>query len=80
MKNGRCPECNSTDVYFASSTESQGLREQQTIYLRITGLNDISLDTYVCANCGYIRSFVSARDLAQVATGIGKSKAWRKVV
>jgi hypothetical protein len=55
------------------------LRDEHTVCLRIDGLNEVVLETYVCASCGYIRSFVSAKDLTQVKTGIGKSKPWKKV-
>jgi ribosomal protein L37E len=79
MKNGTCPECGSTQVYVGKGTESQGLRDEHSIHLAIDGLNTLYLETYVCANCGYVRAFALDQDLAQIRAGIGKSKPWNKV-
>ena len=79
MRNGKCPECNSTEVYFASGADREGLRDEHSIYVRIEGLDETLLETYVCANCGSVRAFVIAKDLPKVAAGISKSKPWKKV-
>lgn len=79
MKNGTCPECGSSKVYMGKGTASQGLRDEHTVHLAIDGLDSIYPDTYVCANCGYIRSFVPSEKLAQLEAGIGKSKLWKQI-
>ena len=79
MKNGPCHECGSAEVYFAKGTDAQGLRDEHSVHLIIDGLNRLYLETYVCANCGYVRAFVMTKDLPQVAAGIAKSKPWNKV-
>ncbi len=79
MKNGPCPECNSTEIYYATSEDGQGLRDEHSINIRIAGLANAAVETYVCMNCGHIRLFVSPENLADVAVGIGKSKQWKKM-
>ncbi len=78
MKNGTCPECNSPEVYYTTGEDGQGLRSEDNIYLRVKGLNDLDLETYVCAECGYVRSFIASEILADIVAGIGKSKLWKK--
>jgi hypothetical protein len=55
------------------------LREEHSINIRIAGLANVAVDTYVCMNCGRIQFFVSPENLADVAAGVGKSKQWKKV-
>jgi hypothetical protein len=38
MKNGSCSECNSTEIYYATSEDAQGLRDEHSINVRIAGL------------------------------------------
>jgi hypothetical protein len=79
MKNGPCPECNSTQVYYASSANAQGLRDEHSIHVIVDDLKWMYLDTYICANCGYVRSFLIPKDLPRFTAGVGKSKTWKKV-
>ncbi len=78
MKNGICPECNSTEVYV-TNTQDEGLRDENGVYLSIDGMDDVDVETYVCASCGSIRLFVALNDLARLAAGLRKSKPWKKV-
>ncbi len=60
MKNGRCPKCNSSEVYAAKRTglfhllATHGAR-----LLPIEPGVSTRLKNYVCASCGYVESYVT---------------------
>ncbi len=78
MKNGPCPECNSTDVHYAKGEDGEGLRDEHFIVIRIGDL-EAEVDTYVCMSCGYIGLFVAPENRREVAAAMGKSKEWKRV-
>ncbi len=78
MKNGPCPECHSTQVYYSTSEDGQGLRDEHSLTIRIAGLANAAVDTYVCMNCGHIRLFLSSENFPDVVAGIAKRKTWKK--
>lgn len=80
MTNGKCSQCNSTNVYL--STEAL-----QSINLRFPDGGDlIAFDCYVCLDCRYtalyakertLSIFGKSKSLAELITG--DSKRWRRV-
>ncbi len=67
------------EIHCATSDDGQGLRDEHTVSIRIAGLANAVVDTYVCTNCGHIRLFVSPENSADVVVGIGKNNHWKKV-
>ena len=60
MKNGKCPKCSSGDIRVSSSKDWK-LRSYRK-YFQLGLLSYASLDEYVCANCGYIESYVTENE------------------
>ena len=67
MKSGRCPKCGSDKIH-------QGTRiwckrgEHHSNAIPIGLFNYAVLDNYVCADCGYVESYVAERyDLERIA-------------
>ena len=79
MKNGTCPECNSTGIYV-TNTQYERLLDDNGVYLAVDGMDDADVETYVCASCGPIRLFVTSKDLTRLAVGVRKSKPWKKIM
>lgn len=79
MKDGRCPMCNSTEVYanqavrFFSSNARVYLRDEDGIESPKSGAVFVP---YVCVNCGFTAMFV--KDLEAVQS-LPKAKDWKKV-
>jgi predicted nucleic-acid-binding Zn-ribbon protein len=68
MKRGRCPKCDSSEVY----RKTRGpLEEGVSISLWAAA----TLDTYICTNCGYVENYaVDDGNFAKIV------KKWRKVL
>ena len=72
MQNGRCPKCNSTEVYRGTQSllqAGEGLLHL-VAYVKNTGVN-LMLDAYVCSNCGYVEMYVAD-------SSKGRLGLWRK--
>jgi len=78
MKNGPCPECGSTDVYFGKVREVKGgLRDEHQVFIPTSGMN-LYADTYVCLNCGNVRLFLNEQSKKDALAAIPKDKDWTK--
>ncbi len=64
MKNGKCPKCETNNVY----TKDWGLDPR-----KISGRTQMHSD-YICADCGYVESYYTREE---VLSGI--TKEWKKV-
>ena len=52
MKNGRCPKCQSEEVFIRPQG---GLYQRGEAYqVQLLAKKDFNLITYVCADCGYV--------------------------
>lgn len=76
MKNGTCPECNSTEVYLSGVSPLQAGESLVRIY-NPAG-NDMPIEIYLCAQCGHTEMQVAENYKAQLADLV-KSKLWKKV-
>ena len=57
MKTGVCPKCNSTAVYSGVDIPlKKGPFGSNAIPLSMTSI--AALDNYVCADCGYVESYI----------------------
>jgi hypothetical protein len=75
MKNGKCPMCNSTEVY--TNTESEFVADGDSVELYDID-NDlrIYLTPYVCVKCGFVAMFTDdADEIADLPDEIG----WKRV-
>lgn len=88
MRAGTCPKCNSSEVYsaYAQGSLDAGLRAGEgqallNIHKDKGGLfgddfTMLSLECYVCRNCGYLEQYV--HDVDQL-NKLADAKNWHKV-
>jgi predicted nucleic-acid-binding Zn-ribbon protein len=63
MKRGICPKCGSTEVYAGTNVSfKSGTYSSNAI--PVTFWHYAPLDNYVCADCGYVESYIA--DVAQL--------------
>jgi predicted nucleic-acid-binding Zn-ribbon protein len=78
MKNGHCPKCNSTEVYRGAPATLAAGEGWVHLENRKTGTN-IMLDSYVCANCGYVEMYVAEASKVKLPSLAEDKKFWQKV-
>lgn len=72
MKNGKCPKCRSTEIYFQKNAFMRGGGMQGNRLVLSFG-STAALDNYVCGQCGYTEKYLSG------AADIGKVRAkWKR--
>ena len=60
MKNGKCPKCNSREVYKHSGIS-------QRSHLSVSTFKQAKLEDYVCAGCGYLEVYIiKSEDLKKI--------------
>jgi predicted nucleic-acid-binding Zn-ribbon protein len=58
MKNGRCPKCQSVEIFVNSE---KGLYHRGEVYaVQLRAKKDFDLECYVCADCGFVQLYVAA--------------------
>ena len=58
MKNGQCPKCGATPVYFLAG--GPGGAPTNTVRLSRWAVNGFAaVDTYACVVCGYVESYIA---------------------
>ena len=64
MKNGKCPKCNLSHVYFKEyALDGKG----------------VEYVNYICTACGYFETCITDKDaLSKIITLAGKSGDWKK--
>ncbi len=73
MKNGSCPKCNSSEVYAGTNVVSKG-GSYGANSIPISFWRYAALDNYVCAQCGYVESYIAdSSKLSEI------KKQWPKV-
>lgn len=60
MKNGICPRCHAAQVFSSSKLRAETGNASS---IPLSFLRSISLDNYVCTNCGYVESYVSEPEM-----------------
>jgi hypothetical protein len=79
MRNGPCPECNSTEVYYGETRGRQGgLRDEHQVYIP-TGGPHLYAETYVCLSCGCVRLFLDEQGMQDAAKQVPADPGWTKV-
>jgi hypothetical protein len=68
-----CPECGSDEIYYARGVGSNWMQTgNATNHILISqGFTPLraAVDTYVCAGCGYVRTFISKQqDLEKITS------------
>ena len=76
MKNGKCPNCDSTEIYQSDFAPLQAGGSLLGLY-NPAG-NDLKLQAHLCANCGHIEIGV-AEVSRQKITDLVKTEKWKKV-
>jgi predicted nucleic-acid-binding Zn-ribbon protein len=78
MKDGKCPKCNSTQVFRgAPATLAAGEGKVHLENFK-TGSN-LMLDSYVCANCGYVEMYVTEASKSKLPDLAKDEKFWRSL-
>lgn len=73
MKSGICPKCQSDSVYSGDGIPlKKGPFGSNAIPIGLTLL--AAMDNYVCAQCGYVESYISEDTKLEAI-----AKKWRKV-
>lgn len=69
MKKGYCPKCKAQEVYTGKDIKfKKGTYGSNTIPLGGIFGGEVALDNYVCADCGYVESYInSEKDLKKIA-------------
>lgn len=76
MKNGTCPNCNSTEVY---STDFSPLQAGDSLVrLYNPKGNNLPIEIYLCANCGHMEIGVPESHKARISDLV-KTDKWKKV-
>lgn len=82
MKSGKCPKCNSTEIYTSESTLGGS---QHSVSLMCGNGDVFAIESYVCLNCRHIEMFAvensavlwgKGKNLTEVVT---KGDKWKKV-
>ena len=73
MKTGTCPKCGSDEVFSGAGISlKKGPFGSNSIPVGLTSI--AALDNYVCADCGYVESYVSdPKKLVEI------SRKWDKI-
>lgn len=75
MKSGKCPMCNSTEVYTNPESEFRASGDIVELSDMNNGLQ-IYLVPYICMKCGFAAMFVDDMDEIRDLT---EQKGWRRV-
>ena len=69
MKSGKCPKCNSSNVYFkAYALDKITLNGKIVEYMN-----------YVCVDCGYFETYITDKEaLSKIVTRAEKLGDWKK--
>jgi predicted nucleic-acid-binding Zn-ribbon protein len=73
-KNKVCPKCASTEVYNNSQRRTKGHRS----YITINAWAGLSIDSYICLECGYIEEYLSEKHLQNLKRMTKIKKTWQK--
>ena len=73
MKTGTCPKCSSDEIFSGAGISlKKGPFGSNSIPVGLTSI--AALDNYVCADCGYVESYVSdPKKLVEI------SRKWDKI-
>lgn len=56
MKDGVCPRCHALEIYSSANFQ---YKTGNPTTIPLSFLRSIPLNNYVCANCGYVESYVA---------------------
>lgn len=69
MKNGTCPKCSSSNIYFKPYALDK---------VTLDG-KGVEYANYVCTDCGYFETYITDRDaLAKIPVRADKLGDWKK--
>ena len=70
MKNGKCPKCNSANVYF---------KDQELAEVRMNA-KQVQYTAYICTDCGYFETYITDKDaLGKIPVRAEKLGDWKMV-
>jgi len=69
MKSGKCPKCNSSNVYF---------KDYALTEVRLDG-KQVDYVAHICADCGYFETYITNKDaLGRIVARAEKLGDWMK--
>jgi|APSaa5957512535_1039671.scaffolds.fasta_scaffold236880_2 predicted nucleic-acid-binding Zn-ribbon protein len=69
MKNGKCPKCESKEIYHGEKRRSNGIS-----VMNVSQFTQAWLDNYTCTQCGYVESYIIDSEIFEKIR-----KKWNKV-
>jgi C4-type Zn-finger protein len=77
LKSGRCPKCNSDEVYTSKDRRNN---DSPRSYLIPSPFSlKVLLDTYVCIKCGFVEDYLSEKNNNNPKLIQKLKNKWRKV-
>jgi predicted nucleic-acid-binding Zn-ribbon protein len=80
MKTGRCPKCETSNVYMKHKGVMSGGGGAPVghTFIDVSSFSSAHFDSYVCTNCGYVENYVSdTGKLGKIAEKWDKVKSVR---
>lgn len=74
MKDGHCPKCGSANVYMKHRGVYASGGGDNFLIVHISTFSDADFDDYLCADCGYIESYIADKSKLPVI-----ASKWAKV-
>jgi predicted nucleic-acid-binding Zn-ribbon protein len=77
MKNGKCPMCESTEVYMTDSFGTLRARSDRLHFQAMQGSNSavFNFDVYVCTDCGFTAMYAKSDTSLDF---LKKADLWRR--
>lgn len=75
-KLGKCPKCDSREVYSNEGASNQGERS----YLFISSFKRARISIYACLNCGFTEEYIDNKSLANHGKMDKIRSKWTKVL
>lgn len=76
MRNGSCPNCNSTEVYMTYFSPLWA--GESLVRLYNPKGNNLPIQVYLCAGCGHLEMGIPESQKARI-TDLVKTDKWKKV-
>lgn len=74
IKTGKCPVCNSNEVYDNRNTNQTADRK----YISVSAMYSFAVEAFVCMNCGYFKEFIRDIDIKNEKLKEKVKEKWNK--
>lgn len=74
MKTGKCPKCESTNIY-TDGNPKRGDRSS----IQVTSWKKFFIDIYICFDCGFTEEYITQEDLKNEKLISRVKEQWKKL-